>query len=204
MSEHHHRIIQWRLFGVSFNFKSVADEDALQKDLDTIWLSGHRDEPCSSIPTNVKPWVSPGRGNQVKHHTTSLASPLKNPNKSSALFDSKVQNDLHCHWNGQTIHATVKATSVINFLSRNFHHCSTSVKEKFYITFIRSHLDSVYTVAAWNPYKKYKYFFHQTSPDRQPDLLQFSSKSMSCNSWSHLNGTLDRHRFTCFYIMLNS
>ena len=68
--------------------------------------------------------------------------------KQTKYLGVVIQNDLR--WNGQTHLATTKAIGVLSFLRRNFHHCSTSIKEKLYLTLVRPHLD--YAVAAWDPY----------------------------------------------------
>ena len=58
-----------------------------------------------------------------------------------------LQNNLK--WDKQTHHAAIKATKVLNFLRRNFHHCSKTVKENLYTTFLQPHLE--YASPAWNP-----------------------------------------------------
>jgi hypothetical protein len=59
-----------------------------------------------------------------------------------------IENDLR--WNKQTHYAAGRGIGVLNFLRRNFHHCSSSVKEKLYSTLVRPHLD--YASASWDPY----------------------------------------------------
>ena len=50
----------------------------------------------------------------------------------SQYLGINIQNDLR--WNKQVEHTKSKASRVLNFLRRNFHHTSTSVKEKLYTT----------------------------------------------------------------------
>ena len=61
-----------------------------------------------------------------------------------------IENNLK--WNRQTKHASEKATKVLNFIRRNFHNCSKSVKEKLYQTLVRPHLE--YASIVWNPVSK--------------------------------------------------
>ena len=61
-----------------------------------------------------------------------------------------IENNLK--WNRQTKHASEKATKVLNYIRRNFHFCSKSVKEKLYQTLVRPHLE--YASIVWNPVSK--------------------------------------------------
>ena len=54
--------------------------------------------------------------------------------KQTKYLGVVIQNDLR--WNGQTHLATTKAIGVLSFLRRNFHHCSTYIKEKLYLTLV--------------------------------------------------------------------
>ena len=71
---------------------------------------------------------------------------------SSQYFGINIQNDLR--WNKQVEHTKSKSSRVLNFLRRNFHHTSASVKEKLYTTLVRPHLD--YATEAWDPYTQKK------------------------------------------------
>ena len=53
-------------------------------------------------------------------------------------------------WNKQVDHARCKAIKILNFLKRNFHHTSTSTKEKLHSMLVKPHLG--YAIAAWDPY----------------------------------------------------
>ena len=50
-----------------------------------------------------------------------------------------IENNLK--WNRHTKHATEKASKVLNFIRRNFHNCSRTVKERLYQTLVRPHLE---------------------------------------------------------------
>ena len=58
-----------------------------------------------------------------------------------------IQNNLK--WDKQTHHAASKASKMLNFIQRNFHQCSKSIKENLYHAFIQPHLE--YASSAWNP-----------------------------------------------------
>ena len=53
-------------------------------------------------------------------------------------------------WNSQTQHAVSKASRILNFIMRNFHPASKTVKEKLYTTLVRPHLE--YGSVAWSPH----------------------------------------------------
>ena len=67
--------------------------------------------------------------------------------KEDKYLGVMIQNNLK--WDKQSHHAANKATRMLNFIQRNFHHCSKSTKENLYLTFIQPHLE--YASAAWNP-----------------------------------------------------
>ncbi len=58
-----------------------------------------------------------------------------------------IQNNLK--WDKQSQYAASKATKMLNFIQRNFHDCSTTVKENLYQTVVQPHLE--YASVAWNP-----------------------------------------------------
>ena len=125
---------------------SVEDEKALQEDLDTMvqwsqsWGMQFNPSKCKTMRFSRK--RSPG--------TTSyniLGVTLEETQQTQYL-GINIQNNLS--WNSQTYHATGKATHVLNFLRRNFRHCSSAVKEKLYLTLVRPHLD--YATASWDPF----------------------------------------------------
>jgi len=58
-----------------------------------------------------------------------------------------IQNNLK--WDIQTQYAAGKATRVLNFISRNFFHCTRRVKEQLYKALVKPHLQ--YASSAWNP-----------------------------------------------------
>ena len=62
----------------------------------------------------------------------------------------QLQQDLR--WNQHTEYVTTKSSRVLNFIKRNFSHCTTSVKEKLYSTLVRPHLE--YAAAAWDPHTR--------------------------------------------------
>ena len=53
-------------------------------------------------------------------------------------------------WNMQSHHAASKASRTLGFIQRNFHHASSNIKKKLYLTLVRPHLE--YGIAAWDPY----------------------------------------------------
>ena len=67
--------------------------------------------------------------------------------KENKYLGVMIQNNLK--WDKQSHHAANRATRMLNFIHRNFHHCSKSTKENLYLTFIQPHLE--YGSAAWNP-----------------------------------------------------
>ena len=116
---------------------SVEDEKALQEDLDTMvqwsqsWGMQFNPSKCKTMRVSRK--RPPG--------TTSyniLGVTLEETQQTQYL-GINIQTNLS--WNSQTHRTTGKATRVLNFLRRNFHHCSSAVKEKLYLTLVRPHLD---------------------------------------------------------------
>ena len=113
----------------------------------TLWSSGLTDGVCSLILPNANPCVFPGRGLQVKHPTTSMVFLSKKPKRLSTWASKS-----------KTIYAgtailTTQPPRLQGFWTSsgvNFHHCSSTVKEKLYFTLVRPHLE--YAVAAWDPY----------------------------------------------------
>ena len=117
-----------------------------------------------------------------------------------------IQNDLR--WNGQTHLATTKAIEVLSFLRRNFHHCSTSIKEKLYLTLVRPHLD--YAVAAWDPYTA-KQVSSIERVQRQAARFVTSTYQTEASvthllnslKWNSLQDRREAHRLSCFHKLLH-
>ena len=120
-----------------------------------------------------------------------------------------IQNNLS--WNSQTHHDTGKATRVLNFLRRNFHHCSSAVKEKLYLTLVRPHLD--YATASWDPFTVKNISFIE-KVQRQAARFVTSTymygrdtsvtKLLNQLDWNTLQVRREAHRLTCFYKMINN
>ena len=96
----------------------------------------------------------------------------------------------------------------MNFLRRNFHHCSSSVKEKLYLTLVRPHLD--YATAAWDPFTS-KNINSVEKVQRQAARFVTNTYSWDISvtsllhqlNWSPLNDRREAHRLTCFFKMIN-
>ena len=65
-------------------------------------------------------------------------------NKYLGVF---IQNNLK--WDKHSRYAASKASRMLNFIQRNFHSCSKTVKGNLYKTIVQPHLE--YANAAWNP-----------------------------------------------------
>ena len=116
-----------------------------------------------------------------------------------------IQKDLR--WNSQTHYTTGKASRVLNFLRRNFHHCSSNVKEKLYITLVRPHLD--YATAAWDPYTA-KNIYAVEKVQRQAARFVTNNygwdtsvtKLLNQLNWGSLKDRREAHRLTCLFKMI--
>ena len=117
-----------------------------------------------------------------------------------------LQQDLR--WNKQYIHATRKATKILNFVRRNFHHTSQSIKEKLYHTLVRPHLD--YAIAAWDPYTSKN--IHQIE-NVQKRAARFVTNTYGRDTsitsilksldWTNLKERRKQYRLLGFYKILN-
>ena len=117
-----------------------------------------------------------------------------------------LQQDLR--WNKQSIHATRKATKILNFVRRNFHHTSQSIKEKLYHTLVRPHLD--YAIAAWDPYTSKN--IHQIE-NVQKRAARFVTNTYGRDTsitsilksldWTNLKERRKQYRLLGFYKILN-
>ena len=184
---------------------SPDDEIVLQKDLDTMVKWSHRwgmqfnPTKCESMRVSRK--RSPGK-TSYNIHGVSLEEA-----KEIKYLGVKIQNDLR--WNCHTHHSTSKAAGVLNFLRRNFHHCSSTVKEKLYFTLVRPHLE--YAVAAWDPYtvknissieriQRQAARFVTNTYDRESSVTQL----LNSLGWNTLQARREAHRLTCFHKMLSN
>ena len=127
--------------------------------------------------------------------------------KESKYLGIYIQNDLR--WNAQVNHVKSKASKVLNFLKRNFHHTSQStIKEKLYKTLVRPHLD--YATSAWDPFtsKNIKDLervqnaaarFTTSTYGRDTSVTSLKESL----GWLPLQEKRRASRLTCLYKMLN-
>ena len=116
------------------------------------------------------------------------------------------QRDLR--WYKHTEYVTSKATRVLNFIRRNFYHCSPSTKEKLYMSLVRPHLE--YAAASWDPYTKKNIDIIERVQNR---AARFVSKTYGRDTsisailnnlkWTPLQERRKCHRLTCLYKILN-
>ncbi len=124
-----------------------ADEEDFQSDLNkmvnwsTAWGMKFNPSKCKVMRLTRK------RDPEPASYMYKMLGDLEET-KDSQYLGVYLQNDLR--WNKQVNHTKNKATKVLNFLKRNFHHTSSSTKEKLYKSLVRPHLD--YATAAWDPY----------------------------------------------------
>ena len=183
---------------------SADDELALQKDLDSMvawsqrWGMHFNPTKCEAIRVSRK--RNPGLTSY------SILGVNLTESRQITYLGIRIQNDLR--WNEQTHHTATRATGVLNFLRRNFHHCPTSVKDKLYSTIVRPHLE--YAVAAWDPYTKKNISsieqvqrraarFVTNTYDRDVSV----TKLLTDLKWNTLLHRREAHRLTCFNKMLH-
>ena len=184
--------------------KSVNDVDILQQDLDAMvewsqkWGMKFNPKKCESMRVTRK--KKPGKSSY------NLLGVTLEECKQTKYLGVVIQNDLR--WNGQTHLATTKAIGVLSFLRRNFHHCSTSIKEKLYLTLVRPHLD--YAVAAWDPYtakniSSIERVQRQAARFVTSTYQREASVTLLLNSlkWNSLQDRREAHRLSCFHKMLH-
>ena len=122
-----------------------VDEKSLQEDLNNLvtwadkWGMKFNAAKCTVMRISRK--RDPG-------HTkyTLLGEQLKEVSDHQYL-GIHIENNLK--WDKQTQHAATKGTRALNFLKRNFNHCSKIVKVRLYHTLVRPHLE--YASIAWHP-----------------------------------------------------
>ena len=127
---HHQVSSTTRLFAddclVYREINSAEDEAALQSDLNTMvnwsktWGMHFNPTKCKAMRVSRK--RTPGKTNY-----NILGVDLEETVETQYL-GIFIHKDIR--WNKQTQHASAKATRTLNFVKRNFHHCSPSVKEK--------------------------------------------------------------------------
>ena len=184
--------------------KSAEDEIALQQDLDTMvqwsksWGMQFNPSKCKTMRVSRK--RSPGTASYKI-----LGVALEETDHSTYL-GINIQNDMR--WNSQTHHATGKATRVLNFLRRNFHHSSSTIKEKLYLTLVRPHLD--YATAAWDPYTSKNVSAIEKVQRRAARFVTNTygwetsvTKLLNQLKWGSLKDRRETHRLTCLYKMIN-
>lgn len=118
-----------------------------------------------------------------------------------------LQNNLK--WNKQSHQAASKATRMLNFIQRNFYHCSKTTKENLYLTFVQPHLE--YASAAWNPGTKKNQDALQKVQRRAARFVQGDYKSRSSVTemlevlnWNSIEDRRQTQRLTTFYKILNN
>ena len=183
----------------------VEDEKALQEDLDTMvqwsqsWGMQFNPSKCKTMRISRK--RSPGTSSY------NILGVTLEETQQTQYLGINIQNYLS--WNSQMHHATGKATRVLNFLRRNFHHCSSAVKEKLYLTLVRPHLD--YATASWDPFtvkniSSIKKVQRQAAPFVTSTYGRDTSVTKLLNQldWNTLQVRREAHRLTCFYKMINN
>ena len=105
--------------------KSQKDEDSLQQDLHKLvswadeWGMRFNNSKCTTMRIS--------RGRNKSHPTYNMMGVTTlEETKESNYLGVYIQNDLR--WNAQVNHVKSKASKVLNFLKRNFHHTSQSTK----------------------------------------------------------------------------
>ena len=126
--------------------KTSEDEVKLQEDLDNLvnwtetWGMRFNAAKCNIMCVT-------NRRNQEKCNYKMMGTTLDST-KHCQYLGINIQDNLK--WKMQNQHAASKASRVLGFICRNFHHASTNIKEKLYHTLVRPHLE--YGIAAWDPY----------------------------------------------------
>ena len=205
---HHQVSSTTRLFAddclVYREVNSTEDEAALQSDLNTMvrWSNtwGMHFNPTKCKTMRVSRKATPGRTN---YNLLGVELEEKDEIQYLGIF---IQKDVR--WNKQSQHASSKATRTLNFIKRNFHHCSLSVKEKLYNTLVRPHLE--YASASWDPYTVKNI---QVLEKVQRQAARFVSNTynrdtsvtnlLSNLSWIPLKDRREAHRLTCLYKILH-
>ena len=134
---------------------------------------------------------------------------LEETQQQTQYLGINIQNNLS--WNSQPHHSTGKATRVLNFLRRNFRHCSSAVKEKLYLTLVRPHLDYATGTSLWDPFtvknissieKVQRQAAHFATDTYGRDTSV--TKLLNQLHWSALQVRREAHHLTCFYKMINN
>ena len=60
------------------------------------------------------------------------------------IISSDLRLNKHCDY------VVNKSTKILNFIARNFYHCTRETKAKLYLTLVRPTLE--YACSAWDPY----------------------------------------------------
>ena len=112
-------------------------------------------------------------------------------------------------WNSQTQHAVSKASRILNFIMRNFHPASTTVKEKLYTTLVRPHLE--YGSVAWSPHLSKNIAAIEKVQRRAVrfvcgDFFKRSSVSemLADLNWSSLEERREANQLTYLYKIINN
>lgn len=180
--------------------KGPEDETILQNDLSRLvkwtetWGMHFNSKKCNVMRIS----------NKKKQHQVSykmMDDCLQHIN-SCQYLGIHIQSNLK--WNLQSQYAASKASRVLGFVRRNFHHAPLVTKEKLYHTLVRPHLE--YGIAAWDPYLI-----------RDIDMLErvqrkaarFVTGNYSRNTsvtammeqlgWKSLQARRRAHRLTCLY-----
>ena len=205
---HHQVSSTTRLFAddclVYREINSAEDEAALQSDLNTMvnwsktWGMHFNPTKCKAMRVSRK--RTPGKTNY-----NILGVDLEETVETQYL-GIFIHKDIR--WNKQTQHASAKATRTLNFVKRNFHHCSPSVKEKLYKTLIRPHLE--YASAAWDPFTAKNILALESVQRRAARFVtntygRDTSVTQILNNlkWTPLEDRREAHRLTCLYKILH-
>lgn len=176
------------------------DEIQLQNDLNTLvkwaetWGMSFNATKCNIMRVT-------NRRNQGEYNYTMMGTTLKST-KSCKYLGIHIQNNMK--WNMQSQHAASKASRVLGFIQRNFHHASVNIKEKLYHTLVRPHLE--YGTAAWDPYyakninvlekvQRRAARFTTNNYSREASVTEM----LKTLQWDSLQDRRRAHRLTCLY-----
>ena len=180
--------------------KTSEDEVKLQEDLDNLvnwtetWGMRFNAAKCKSCV-----WQT---AETKRNATTKWWVQLLIQQKHCQYLGINIQDNLK--WKMQSQHAASKASRVLGFICRNFHHASTNIKEKLYRTLVRPHLE--YGIAAWDLYHTKDINVLERVQCRAARFVTNNysydasvSEMLKTLLWSSLQERRRAHRLTCLY-----
>ena len=185
--------------------QSSADELLLQNDLNTLvnwaetWGMKFNPSKCNIMRVSRKR----NRGNP----SYSMMGVNLEEKSEITYLGINIQSNLS--WNSQTQHAVSKASRILNFIMRNFHPASKTVKEKLYTTLVRPHLE--YGSVAWSPHLSKNIAAIEKVQRRAARFVcgDFSkrssvSKMLADLKWSSLEERRESNQLTYLYKIINN